>query len=841
MSRTYLAASTNRGSSPVTPQAVLSDRFAAVVSAHADRTAVHTGQALITYAELGRQVAQRSDRIGGADDPRPLAVRLDGSGEAVAALIAALLSGRPVVPVDAALPSERVRAMVGAVHARAFPGCDLPGCDLPAAATAAGPPPPTVRIPPSCLVIAFTSGSTGRPKAVLHPAALWLNQIEELGEELGLGPDHRAAQALPVGYGGGLDITLAALFNGATLHLVEPRLDGVDAAVQALRHHAPDSLHLSPALLRAICGAPDAHAALHAVGVVATCGETVHSADVRALRALAPSATFINRSGSSETGNLTFNVVPPACPLPDGMLSAGRPARHKQIRIVDDAGTTLPDGEIGHVHVTSAHIASGYVVDGRVELFESAADGRRDHRLGDRGRFHDGELHLVGRTDDTIKIRGYRVDIAEITSAAMAVAGIDDAVVTITTTRGRPEIVAHLAPTPGRRPPAVADVRAALGTVLPTWMQPTHLIMVAALPRTSNGKVDRTALPDPVDRAPRVAPRSVTEGLLAPIWADLLSVSDIGADDDFTSLGGDSLTAVELIRRIEDTFGVRISPSTVVSAGTLAALATRIDGQADHAGAGVVAELPSVDDNLIRSAGRPLVFAFAGAGEAALAFAPLSRRMRGYRVIGLQAHALERRGLPDWTITRAARRCVDHITAIDPTGPYQFVGHSLGGVIAMEAARILARSGREVSHIVCLDTILTGPLGTRSSVALTDCTASAAHAAQSRAPARRTELWRTRMALLTAGWWRRPTEAQWALFHELGRRSAMLHRLRPYPGALTAVLAEDNPDLAEWWYSVAPECRAVHRVGGDHNGMLRSPHVDRTADLVRSALSGVPV
>lgn len=816
----------------------LADRFTVVSAENVDRIAVQTTHTVWTYGELSERVAAVDAVLRRFPGRQPVAVMADGSLEAVAQLVAVTLSEHPAVLIDTALPTERVAAMmraVGATTLHASRALEKDNLDSTA----------WQHFPPDTAIVAFTSGSTGAPKAVLHPQALWLNQVSELATELTIGPGHRAGQALPVSYGAGLDITLTALMNGATLQLLDVRGAGVAATLQTLSRWEPDSLHLTPSLWRALSVDQHARTALSSVRVVATCGEAVHGGDLARARALLPAATFVNRSGSSETGNLAFNTFPPDRPMPDTVVPAGRPARDKSVVIVDDVGMPLPEGEIGNIEVTSPHLALGYVLDGRVHLFTETARGRR-HVLGDRGRCAGGELHLLGRTDDTVKVRGYRVDTGEITAVARAIDGILDAVVTVRQVEGTTRIAAYLVAAPGRRPPSLAEIRVGMAAVLPDWMQPTHVTLLPALPMTERGKIDKAALPDPVERPRRVAPATTTERLLAPIYEDLFAVGDIGVTDDVVALGADSLTIVELIRRIQDTFGVDLAPSVVFAGGTLGDLAQRIDDtDATPGTTDVVVELnPRSPAETPRTSDPPsrIVFAFAGAGEAALALSPLARRLPGTRVVGLQAHGLESRGLPDWTITRAARRCVRHITEIDPIGPYVFVGHSLGGVIAMEAARILDRHGRSVEHIVCLDTVLHGPLANRSSIPMSPDESRDQRTDQVDETILRpsgSAVWRTRAALLTAGWWRRPAQAQWALFHELGRRSAMLHRLRPYTGAVTAVLAEDNPDDPRWWYRLAPSCTGVHRVAGDHNGMLRAPYVDATAAIVGDVLAAV--
>ncbi|MGW0035583.1 AMP-binding protein [Gordonia sp. NPDC003376] len=814
----------------------LTGRFVATVGTHADRTALRVGEQILSYGQLAREVADREVALT-RDLPaaRPVPVVADGSPDAVLDLLAILFSGHPLVPIDASSPQSRVDIIRAQADALILPGCAL---------------------------LAFTSGSTGAPKAVRQGHDLWLNQADELAAELGIGPGIAVAQALPIAFGGGLDITVTTLLAGGELHLIDARLDGVADTVATLTRWRADSVHLSPALLRPLLAAPGAEAALTAVRLVATCGEALDAADLARLRAVAPQVTFVNRSGSSETGNLAFGVHAPQRPLPTGTVPAGRLAGGKQFRILDDDGSELPAGATGIIEVTSPFLALGYVVDGRFIDFPEVTPGVRRHLLGDRGRIVDGELHLAGRVDDTVKIRGYRVDIGEVTAAARAVPGIGEAVVIArtdpastdpdstdpdstdpdSTEPGGTVLVAYLAPPAGESPPSLAAVRTTMAAALPAFMVPTHTVLLSALPRNARGKIDRAALPVPPRRPDHVPPRTTTERLLAPMWSDLLGVDEIGADDDLVALGGDSLTMVTLLRRVDDAFGVTLPASTPVTHPTLAAMATAIDAAGPVRAGGDIVDLG--DGRTVTADTRPIVFAFGGAGESALAFAPLARRLSGFRMIGLHAHGLESRGVPDWTVTAATRRAVRHIRAIAPHGPYRFIGHSLGGVIAMETARTLTADGETVEHIVCLDTVLSGPLQRRAGdllppAGIADSAPAQADSSTAVEPEAPGGLWRMRLRLLTAGWWPRPAQQQWSLFHELGRRTALLHRLRPWEGPVTIVLAQDNPDPREWWVSVAPAHRDIHTVPGDHNGMLRAPHVDHTARVITDALTGV--
>ena len=280
---------------------------------------------------------------------------------------------------------------------------------------------------------------------------------------------------------------------------------------------------------------------------------------------------------------------------------------------------------------------------------------------------------------------------------------------------------------------------------------------------------------------------------------------------------------------------MRLSLPEVAAAGTLAGVAAAIDAAAGRPASRTgPAELSGPD-----AADRPIVFAFAGAGESAHAFLPLARRLPAFRVVGLTAHALERRGIPDYTVGRAVRRALRHVRALEPEGPYRFIGHSLGGVVAMETARRLEAGGAAVAHVVCLDTVLDDALRRGSPIDFPARPASPEPARpQSPSPAGGTaSLWRARLRLLSAGWWPRPAAEQWSLFHELGRRSALLHRLRPWGGPVTLVKTGENDDPDHWWELVAPGTVQIHRVRGDHSAMLRPPYVAATAEKVAEALT----
>lgn len=817
------------------------DRFTQVASSFPDATAVVCGEERVSYGTLHVRVSERARALAAHVDSRPVALDADSDIDYLTAFLAVIFAGLPVVPLDSRLPEER-RADIcrrsGAVR-------------LSPRELSALPPSPTTELPQiapaDCAVLLFTSGSTGTPKAVRQGHRLWLNQAREFRDRLGIGHGDRVGMPLPVGFGGGIDIVLSALLGGAELHMIDPRGSGIDALPGWLSATDPTTLHATPSLLRAVLRVCEDDA-LRALRLVTTCGEPIHGRDVRALRErLGPAAVYVNLYGSSETGNLAFEEFGPDRAIPDRILAAGTIAADKTVRLLGTDGTPVPPGDVGTLVVESPWLAEGYftgpdgALAGDPDAFGVTDDGTRFFRTGDLGRFDDdGRLHLVGRRDDAVKVGGYLVEPDEVSSALRTLPGVDDAVVTAHRVGTTATLVGYVSVTRDRRAPSPADLRRELRALLPSWMVPPHVVLLPELPRNERGKVDRGALPPPPERPAHIPPNPGTESVLAAIWSEILGVTPIGRDDDFVSLGGDSLQTQQMLTRVAEQFALPASSATLAHHPTLWRFARHLDtlGRPDSSD-GRSAQ-SSVLVPLQTGGTRPPVFAFAGAGSTALALLPLARELGPDQpVYGLQARGLERRGLPDWTIRSAARRYLRHIRRVQPTGPYFFVGHSLGGVIAMEVARMLERRGSIVDAVVCLDTILDGPLTAggpelpRDTAAAT--TAATAAADPGSAPARRA-LWRTRAMLLTAGLWRYPAETQWTLFHDLGRRVALLHRFSPWHGPVDIVMAEDNPDDPRWWWMLAPGVTAVHRVAGDHVGMLRPPHVAATAAHVRAAL-----
>jgi acyl carrier protein len=244
---------------------------------------------------------------------------------------------------------------------------------------------------------------------------------------------------------------------------------------------------------------------------------------------------------------------------------------------------------VGEVYIGGAGVARGYL--NRPELTAErfvttpcgAHGSERLYKTGDLARYlPDGSIDFLGRSDQQIKIRGFRVELGEIEAVLGAHPAVHTSVVVAREdVPGDKRLVAYLVPSPGFNP-AASDLRAFLGTKLPDYMVPTTFVRLKALPLTANGKVDRAALPDPDAPGPDLtanvaAPRTAIEERLAQIVATLLGLEQVGIDDNFFLLGGHSLLAAQLIARVQDDFGVDLTLRTVFESPTLAALSGEIE------------------------------------------------------------------------------------------------------------------------------------------------------------------------------------------------------------------------------------------------------------------------
>ncbi|WP_055476828.1 alpha/beta fold hydrolase [Gordonia sp. HS-NH1] len=823
-------------------------RWRAVAAVRGDAIAIQTPERSITFADAATRVDELARRIVATTDPdRPVAVEIESDIESVLAMLAVLSSGRPLVLLDPFLPADRLDVVL-----------ERSGAQLLNAADAGDPGPQDAVVAPrpdDPAVLLFTSGSTGTPKGVVLSQKMPVNHARDGRRFLGMRPEDRAVVLLPLSFGGGLDALAMSLLNGSTMLLWDVRRRTTTGLRDWLVAEQATTAHCTPSLLRSWLGELSAADAVDSLRLLSTCGEPAHRADVQQARdTILATGVFCCWAGASEVGNLAFNLFPPTREVEPGAIPVGVPASDKHIRIVDADGNDLPVGTTGEVIVESAHISSGYHRNPEMTAarFSGLPDGRTRYRTGDLGRLDEsGELALLGRSDDAIKIRGYLVEPLEVEAALRALAWTTDAVVTAN--RDEARLTAHVAVDPEKWSPSPAEIRQELGKTLTPWMIPRDIVVLTELPRNERGKVDRAALPPPPARPDHEPPRGMTEMALHRFWCQILGLESIGRNEDFVELGGDSLAAAKMLAEVQHHLQLDVNTAMLAEAPTIAQFAQRIESAARErsANASGATLIP-----LRKGTGRP-IFLVAGAGSLATSLTPVVRALQTDRpVYAIQSRGVEKRGRADHSVRAAARRAIADIRSVQPHGPYQVGGYSLGGFVAMEVAARLTDAGERCDPVVVLDSLFDPALARRvrgekvgilerlrarrgdtQDTTLPDRTGDDPARAREPLPQRMVKEVVLAVLVRTAGMVQLPTPVQWVVFFRLGTRMIRRYRPRDYDGPVGVIRARTNPDDPDLWQHMSSGKVTFHDVTGDHISMIRAPHAADTARAIDDVLN----
>lgn len=684
-----------------------------------DATALVIGEKLLSYRELDRvsqQLAERLRASGFAYGCR-IGLCLPRSAELVIALLATIRSGATYVPLDPAYPEERINYQIEDADLSLIictketltsrRASQVPFLLMDEVCPA---PLPTVRqstgiAGPAYLI--YTSGSTGHPKGVCVPQDAVVNFLRSMAREPGLQRGDRMLAVTTLGFDIAVLELLLPLSVGATIVLASESeaVDGAALKMLIDTHHitlmqaTPSRWHLLIEAgwsrtqgMRALVGGEPLAPAL-ANGLLQRCDEVW------------------NMYGPTET------TVWSSCwrVQSDTPISLGHAIDHTQILVLDEAGQLLPAGAWGEIWIGGAGVTDGYWQ--RPELTSERfcapvcledTDGNSCYRTGDRGRWrHDGSLEHGGRLDDQVKLRGFRIELGEIEACVASHADVQRcAVVVREDSPGDHRLVAYIV-----SPQVSIDaesLRMHARQWLPDHMVPALFIQVSALPILPNGKIDRQSLPAPVGDAMPAGhhrgPSGEAEHRVLAIWQDLLQQRNFGIDDNFFDLGGHSMLAARMIRRIEAEFGSPFSLNMLFEQPTVSGIARQLaDRSPDRDRPAAV---------LRRGQRQPGLFLLAGAQM----YQELARQLSvDMPVYGLFSQAeidlLDwpvDRPLPHFSVEALAGAYVDLVRAQQPHGPYYLGGFSIGGVLAYEVAQRLIGAGEEVSLLVMLDCALPG-------------------------------------------------------------------------------------------------------------------------------------
>ncbi|KOV22219.1 hypothetical protein ADK58_28365 [Streptomyces sp. XY152] len=692
-----------------------------------DAPAVIDGRRTLTYAELHT----RADRLArylndiGAGPRTVVALALPRSADFVVSVLAVVKAGCAYLPLDPEHPVERLAHMLRDAQSPCVltdrTTCAALPDDGPAAVFVDEPLPPVARgrttrppAPHDPAYVIYTSGSTGLPKGVVVSHSAIDNRLRWMQDTFPLTSGDRVLHKTPCGF----DVSVWELFwplrEGAAMVVARPG-DHRDPArlARTVREHGVTVTHFVPSLLNHFLAEPAA-AACTGLRRVFCSGEALSRDTADAFHRLLPGVALENLYGPTEAAvDVTWHRCRPG---ERGPVPIGKPVHNTRAHVLDETLRPCPPGLPGELYLAGAQLALGYLGRSALTASRFVADpfgppGSRMYRTGDIVRWRaDGSIEYLGREDTQVKLHGQRLELGEIESVLGARAEVGSVCAVLRSDGGEQRLVAYVTPACGPSGsetagavPQPGRLREHLAGRLPAYMLPSDIVVVDRFPLTTNGKLDRAALPPPPSpgTAGGRAPRTPQERAVVEVFAELLGLTGIGVDDDFFRAGGTSLLAIRLVRRLRQVLGAEISVQTVFRRPTAAALARHLaEGHAEPDGLAPLLPLRP------QGSGLPLFFVHPGTGLSWCYFRLLEHLDCERPVYGLQARGLraddDASELPV-SVAEMADDYVRRIRQAQPTGPYHLLGWSFGGQVAHAMAARLRAAGEAVGLLVVFD------------------------------------------------------------------------------------------------------------------------------------------
>jgi amino acid adenylation domain-containing protein len=748
----------NKSAAPYPEDKTILDLFEAQVARTPNDKAIQLGDRSLSYRQLNDRANQVAAQLRalGSGPGRIVTIYMLHSIEVVCAILGVLKTGAAYAPVDpSTTPAERLAFILQDISAGTGSGGASPvlftlsrllsqipqeGAEIvvldsafdqleqyPEVNSVSAPSPRDLAY------VIYTSGSTGKPKGVLieHRALMnyiyWANQKYCQGEQL----------SWPLFSSLAFDLTVTSIFTplisgGRIIVYAEDAARHGMAILKVVEDRQVDIVKLTPSHLAMI---KDMDLDLTPIRRFIVGGEDFKIELARHVtQRFRRPVEIYNEYGPTEA-TVGCMIHRYDAEKDHGVsVPIGIPAANFGIYILDESLAPVPTGVIGEMYLAGDGLARGYLNKPELtaQKFMMVKDPRqyastpgstnlpllRMYKTGDLARWSpDGRMEFLGRADYQVKIGGMRIELGEIESRLMSHPDIRECVVDVTRHRTVEKLdqeAAHETETDrlvayyvSEKSLTVAEVRAHLAKELPDYMVPPYVVWLDELPLTANGKVDRKGLPAPGREHMQpvrafVPPQTETEKALALIWAKLLRVADIGVNDDFFNLGGDSLLAISAESRIREAFGVNIGIQSLFDNPTIAGLAIALDESKSE---------PKGREHqiLVRmrpgSPERPPFFCLHGTGGDILNMRPLAMALpSNLPFYCFQDKALD--GSEPFESVEAEATCyVDEIRRVQPHGPYYLGGTCFGGLTAFEIARKLEESGEPVATLVLLDTV----------------------------------------------------------------------------------------------------------------------------------------
>ena len=701
------------------PRTCLHELIEAQVERTPDAVAVIYEESQLNYRQLNARANQLAHYLGklGVGPEALVGVYMERSLEMVVGLVGILKAGGAYVPLDPAYPTDRLAYMLELSKTPVILTQSRLAVVMPASEARVicldsewgtisrehAENPRSGAYPENRAYVLFTSGSTGRPKGVEICHAGICNRLLWMQDAYGFDSTERILQKTPFSFDVSLWEFFSPLIAGGALVMARP--DGHRDSrylVDVMRAQRITTIHFVPSMLQLFLEEEDANAP--SLRRVVCSGEAL-PAELKHRFETCMKAELHNLYGPTEASvDVTFWDC--SQELPCDTVPIGRPIANIQLYVLDGYLQPVPIGVPGELHLGGVGLARGYLNQPELTAakfipnnFSDLPDARL-YKTGDRVRYlPDGNVEFLGRLDNQVKIRGNRVEPAEIESVLERHPDIKEAVVVPRKdASGGIALVAYLVLKKGAESSSSA-VRAFLKGKVPGYMVPSSIMYLEAFPLTASGKIDRKSLPEPVKKnfgesasLPDYQTDIVESGLVQ-IWEELLNVRPIGVADNFFDLGGHSLMAIRLFSMIETHLGMRYSPSVLFQAPTIAELAMVIKS-------GVKADSTVRLVPISPEGNRPPLFCIAPVNHSALCFREITKNLDSAQpVYGIEGSEQ----ILQSPLEEAAADFARIILNTAPSGPFCLVGYSAGGVIAFEAARQLLEKGGQVDFLAMLD------------------------------------------------------------------------------------------------------------------------------------------
>ena len=568
---------------------------------------------IYTYAELddhsNRLAAELAAR--GVGSETRVGLHAGRSTEFVVGLLTILKAGGAFVPLDPALPEERLAYIVKDANVTLLLSANEPdwnpGISVmpfePLACTPAKPFPSVSIHPAQAAYVIYTSGSTGKPKGVVVSHGALANYVQAVLASMDLPEDvHSMAMVSTVAADLSHTALFGALCSGRVLHLIPAELSfDPDAFAQYMQAHRIDALKIVPSHLQALLHAADPSRVLPAHRLVLG-GEASPWLLLEQINALNPACRVLNHYGPTEATVGVLTQEADTALRATETVPLGRPLANSAAYVLDIDLNPVPMGVAGELCLGGLQVARGYQARAAqtAECFIASPfkAGERLYRTGDRVKMlKDGTVVFLGRVDDQVKVRGYRVEPAEVARVLQEQPGVAQAAVVAREDKeGRLQLHSYVV-FADEHQTGIEVLREAMVKVLPDYMVPNTIMPLEALPLTANGKVDRRALPEPEETEAQSyeAPQGEVEAKLAEVWSEVLGVERVGRHDNFFELGGDSILTLQIVARARKR-GLKVQPKQLMELQTVSDVAA-VTATTDAAGVSTDTETSTETSN----------------------------------------------------------------------------------------------------------------------------------------------------------------------------------------------------------------------------------------------------